>query len=422
MAQGSKSNGSGNAVRDAVTKTPAAERLLGEVENFLRDRALDLVDSIGDRISDATERLEDFAANGGKSLSNGESPLKAGAKALGGSLKDTVGGLLGGGSSNGSGPVKSTLIEESIDVGVPVSVAYNQWTQFQEFGRFTKGVQSVDQEDDTTTNWKAKIAFSTRSWQANITEQVPDERIAWTADGDKGSVDGVVPFHELAPNLTRVLLELEYPPKGVLEKTANMWRAQGRRARLDLKHFRAFVMMRGEETGAWRGEVRDGDVSRSPGKRSRRDDGEQDSGRRRRRQDDNSSRGRGRSSRREERQRPEPRRRRRERSSAQSNRASEERSARRSARSRAGDGAASGSSGDTKANRARKSSSSTRRRRRASAATTSQSSAKRSPAKATSSANGSASNASARNSSASTRKKTTSRKKTTPAAKRTARK
>src|SRR3954454_16784589 len=309
MAQGSKSNGSGNAVLDAVTKNPAAERLLGEVETFLRDRALDLVDSIGDRITDATERLDDIAANGGvmkkaaKSMSDGDSPLKAGVKALGGSVKDKVGDLLGGGGSNGSGPVKSTLIEESIDVGVPVSVAYDQWTQFEEFGRFTKGVKSVDQQDDTTTNWKAKVAFSTRSWQANITEQVPDERIAWTADGDKGSVDGVVTFHELAPNLTRILLELEYHPKGVFEKTGNLWRAQGRRARLDLKKFRAFVMMRGEETGAWRGEVRDGDVSRSSGKRTRREAGDDEGGRRRRRPADDRSRGRSRSSREEGRQR-----------------------------------------------------------------------------------------------------------------------
>ena len=288
-SNGQNGGGLGSSVLDAVTKNPAAERLLGEVETFLRDRALDFVDSIGDRITDATERLEDIAANGGvmkkaaKSMSDGDSPLKAGVKALGGSVKDKVGDLLGGGGSNGSGPVKSTLIEESIDVGVPVSVAYDQWTQFEEFGRFTKGVQSVDQQDDTTTNWKAKVAFSTRSWQANITEQVPDERIAWTADGDKGSVDGVVTFHELAPNLTRILLELEYHPKGVLEKTGNLWRAQGRRARLDLKHFRAFVMMRGEETGAWRGEIRDGDVARSSDKGSRRENGDDGDRRGRRR-------------------------------------------------------------------------------------------------------------------------------------------
>lgn len=342
-SNGQNSGGLGSSVLDAVTKNPAAERLLGEVETFLRDRALDLVDSIGDRITDATEKLDGIAANGGvmkkaaKSMGDGDSPLKAGVKALGGSVKDKVGDLLGGGGSNGSGPVKSTLIEESIDIGVPVSVAYNQWTQFQEFGRFTKGVQSVDQQDDTTTNWKAKVAFSTRSWQANITEQVPDERIAWTADGDKGSVAGVVTFHELAPNLTRVLLELEYHPKGVLERTGNLWRAQGRRARLDLKHFRAFVMMRGEETGAWRGEIRDGDVTRSSGKGSRRENGDGGEGRRRHRST-------------------------RDRSPARSKRGSQERRSERPPRRRTGDGVAE-SHGETEATKPRRSSSSSAGRR-----------------------------------------------------------
>src|SRR4051812_50209101 len=99
MAQGSKSNGSGNAVRDAVTKTPAAERLLGEVETFLRDRALDLVDSIGDRITDATERLDNIAANGGvikkaaKSRREGGAPIKAGVMAFGGAVDELIGVL-----------------------------------------------------------------------------------------------------------------------------------------------------------------------------------------------------------------------------------------------------------------------------------------------------------------------------------------
>jgi len=268
MAQASKSNGVVGNVREAVSKNPAAERLVSELESYARNRMLGLVDSIGDRIGDATDRLEDFASNGGpmkkaaKNAAQGDSPLKAGAKAVGSAVKDKLGGLVGG-KGDGGNSTKATLIEETIDVGVPVSVAYNQWTQFQEFGRFTKGVQSVTQNDDATTTWKAKVAFSTRSWKAEIKEQIPDEKIAWTSDGDKGSVNGVVTFHELAPNLTRVLLELEYHPKGLFEKTGNLWRAQGRRARLDLKNFRWFVMSEGEETGAWRGEIEDGEVTKS---------------------------------------------------------------------------------------------------------------------------------------------------------------
>src|SRR3954447_317757 len=317
MAQDKKATGVLDNVRDAVGKNPAAEKLFGEVETFVRDRALDLVDSLGDRIGGAADKLEDIAANGGtltragKSMSDGDGPLKAGVKAIGGGLKDRIGDLVGGGGGGGQGG-KATVIAESIEIGVPVSVAYNQWTQFQEFGQFTKGVQSVEQEDETTTNWKAKVAFSTRSWNANITEQVPDERIAWTSDGDKGSVNGVVTFHELAPNLTKVLMELEYHLKGFVEKTGNLWRAQGRRARLDLKKFRQFVMMRGEETGAWRGEIRDGEVRQSSkeGERSgRRGRGERTDGRQRRRRSAEDG-GRGRSGR-DRRSREEMRRERR---------------------------------------------------------------------------------------------------------------
>ncbi|MGW5366166.1 SRPBCC family protein, partial [Actinopolymorpha pittospori] len=106
--------------------------------------------------------------------------------------------------------------------------------------------------------------WSHRSWKATVTEQVPDRKIAWTSEGAKGTTKGVVTFHPLADDLTKVLLVLEYYPGGVVEKTANLWRAFGRRARLDLKHFRRFVSMRGEATGAWRGEIQDGQVVHQP--------------------------------------------------------------------------------------------------------------------------------------------------------------
>jgi hypothetical protein len=148
---------------------------------------------------------------------------------------------------------------------VPVSTAYNQWTQFTEFAKFMKGVESVEQVSETETNWRAKVFKSRRTWKATIQEQVPDERIVWTSEGGKGSTKGVVTFHPLADNLTRVLLTLEYFPSGVMEKTGNLWRAAGRRARLDLKNFRKFVMLEGQETGEWRGEIRDGKVTSQPG-------------------------------------------------------------------------------------------------------------------------------------------------------------
>ncbi len=167
---------------------------------------------------------------------------------------------LGGGNGRDGGGRFLTVVED-IDVGVPVHEAYGQWTQFQEFSRFAKGVQGVDQVDDATTNWRAKVAFARRSWQARITEQVPDERIAWTSEGGKGTTKGVVTFHRLGETLTRVLLVIEYHPRGVMERTGALWRAQGRRARLDLKHFRRFLMLRGEATGDWRGEIERGEVA-----------------------------------------------------------------------------------------------------------------------------------------------------------------
>jgi hypothetical protein len=127
-----------------------------------------------------------------------------------------------------------------------------------------KGVDSVDQTDEINSNWKVKVFKSRRTWKATVTEQIPDRKIAWSTDGPKGSTKGVVTFHPLSDDLTQVLLVMEYYPQGLFEKTGNIWRAQGRRARLDLKNFRRFITMRGEETGSWRGEIRDSEVVRGP--------------------------------------------------------------------------------------------------------------------------------------------------------------
>jgi uncharacterized membrane protein len=180
-----------------------------------------------------------------------------------GKVKEAVTGGSGKTASAGAGGKSMTVVED-IDVGLPVREVYDQWTQFQEFGRFAKGVVSVERRDETTSDWQVKVAKSNRAWKGTVTEQIPDERIAWTSEGAKGTTRGVVTFHPLGENLTKVLLVLEYFPKGVMEKTGNLWRAQGRRVRLDLKAFRKFVTMRGEATGAWRGEIRDGEVVRGP--------------------------------------------------------------------------------------------------------------------------------------------------------------
>ncbi|MEV6401009.1 SRPBCC family protein [Streptomyces sp. NPDC051907] len=260
-------------IKNEIAESPATDRLKEELQNYVRARLEHTVTTMGHRLGEGVSRLAEpgsggalgkSLAKGGKALSEGESPGKAivtaGASHLKDTIKDKVKGLFGKGRKSGGGKSKSVTIVEDIDVGVPVREAYDQWTQFQEFSTFAKGVVSVEKADDTTSNWKVKVAKSTRSWKANVTEQVPDERIAWTTEGAKGTVKGVVTFHRITDDLTRVLLVLEYFPKGLFEKTGNIWRAQGRRARLDLKLYRKFIMMRGEATDGWRGEIRDGEV------------------------------------------------------------------------------------------------------------------------------------------------------------------
>jgi uncharacterized membrane protein len=249
----------------------------------LKDAGQGLLSALGDkatstiseRVGDLTDRLQGVAdgdgpvakavKEGGKESVEGGSPVKGALKGAASGIKDKI---TGGGSSSGGGKAtKSTNIIETIDVGVPVSVAYNQWTEFGAFPTFMKKVESVKAEDETKINFKAQIFLSHRSWQATILEQVPDERIVWRSEGQKGHVDGAVTFHEIGPNLTRILVVLEYYPQGLFEKTGNIWEAQGRRARAELRHFRRHVMTRTllnpDEVEGWRGVIEDGEVVQS---------------------------------------------------------------------------------------------------------------------------------------------------------------
>jgi uncharacterized membrane protein len=147
-----------------------------------------------------------------------------------------------------------STIEESVEVQVPLSVAYNQWTQFEEFPHFMEGVESVKQLDDTHLHWCAEIAGAKREWDAEITEQHPDERVAWRAtDGAENA--GVVTFHKIAPDTTKVMLQLEFDPEGFIETAGDALGFVKRRATGDLQRFKSFIESRGQETGAWRGNV-----------------------------------------------------------------------------------------------------------------------------------------------------------------------
>lgn len=150
-----------------------------------------------------------------------------------------------------------STVEKSIEVNVPVSVAYNQWTQFEEFPKFMEGVKDVRQLDDTHMHWQATIGGKEEEWDAEITEQIPDQRIAWRSMAGKPN-GGVVTFHHIAEGVTRVMLQIEYDPQGFTEKAGDVLGFVGRRVEGDLERFKEFVESRGRETGAWRGTVQQG--------------------------------------------------------------------------------------------------------------------------------------------------------------------
>ncbi|MFC7550755.1 SRPBCC family protein [Plantactinospora sp. GCM10030261] len=268
-----------------MSKTPktggtTSGRLASAVQNLAGAATERALTAVSERVGAATGRLTEYATQGGggpdlaaaatgvQKLAGGSSPMKAGlAAGLTGAkekIKAAVG--KGGQGSKDKGKIKITNIIESIDVGVPARVAYNQWTQYEDFPSFMKKVEDVGRDGDEKTTWKAQVLWSHRTWEATVVEQVPDERIVWKSKGEKGHVDGTVSFHELTPDLTRILVVLEYHPQGFFEHTGNLWRAQGRRVRLELKHFVRHVMTRAvldpDQVEGWRGEIRDGEVVR----------------------------------------------------------------------------------------------------------------------------------------------------------------
>jgi uncharacterized membrane protein len=150
-------------------------------------------------------------------------------------------------------------IVQSIDVNVPVGTAYNQWTQFEDFPKFMEGVKSVRQLDDKRLHWVAEIGGKDVEWDAEITQQTPDKRIAWRSTSGAENA-GSVTFAPAGADQTKVTLRLEYDPKGVTEKIGNALGVVSARVEGDLKRFKEFIEARGRETGAWRGQIQGGQV------------------------------------------------------------------------------------------------------------------------------------------------------------------
>jgi uncharacterized membrane protein len=153
-------------------------------------------------------------------------------------------------------------ITQSIDVNVPVRTAYDQWTQFETFPKFMEGVEEIRQLDDKRLHWIAEIGGQRQEWDAEITQQEPDMRIAWTSTTGARN-GGVVTFHRIEDALTRVTLQMDWEPEGVVQSVGDKLGFDDRRVKGDLERFKAFIEERGAATGAWRGTVVQDDVTAS---------------------------------------------------------------------------------------------------------------------------------------------------------------
>jgi uncharacterized membrane protein len=146
-------------------------------------------------------------------------------------------------------------VQESVDVDVPIRVAYDQWTQFESFPEFMGGVESIRQIDDTHTHWVTNIDGVKREFDAEITEQHPEERVAWTSTSGEAEHAGVVTFHRIDDNTTRVMIQIDWEPEGVVEKAGAALGFDDRQVKADAQRFKDFIEKRGTETGAGRGDV-----------------------------------------------------------------------------------------------------------------------------------------------------------------------
>ena len=282
MAKQDSTNGARNGGSGTATDTlrNAGQDLLGVVLQRATSSATDRIADFSDRLTNVSEngeslrslvrrpdrgdRRDDGGDDGGDD--GEESGSGSGFGSMLSGLKDKVKGVFGAskGGQGGKKKIKLINIVESLDVGLPLRTTYDLWSRFTDFPTFMKKVENVTQPADEKTQWKAQVFLSHREWEATTLEQVPDSHIVWRSKGAKGHVDGAVTFAALGPNMTRVALVMEYHPQGLFERTGNLWRAQGRRARLEFKHFGRHAMTQAllhpEEIEGWRGEIHDGEV------------------------------------------------------------------------------------------------------------------------------------------------------------------
>ncbi len=250
----------------------AQQTVRGELGSIVREAALEVLGPVARK---ATTAAAKYAVTQGPQLAKDKVAPKiaeaggAGQLAKGALSKvgDVGSGVLskvgigggGAGAPTGTGRGRRLPVQESVDVAVPLETAYHQFTQFEEFPRFMHRVEKVEQRDDAHVVWHENIWGIRRQWEAEITEQQPDERIVWKSTGGTQTT-GVVTFHRLSDRLTRIEVSLDFQPQGLFEKTASGMRMSRRALKSDLMRFKAFIEMRGEETGAWAGAIEEGEV------------------------------------------------------------------------------------------------------------------------------------------------------------------
>jgi uncharacterized membrane protein len=250
-------------VREAAIEVlgPVTRKATTAAAKYAVTKGPDLAkNTLGPRVKDTlAPKIEE--AGGAGQLAKGALSTVSGA---GGGLLSKVG--IGGGDgaeARGTGKGRRLPVQESVDVAVPLETAYNQFTQFEDFPQFMHRVEKVEQRDDGHVVWHENIWGIRREWESEITDQVPNERIAWKSLSGTETT-GIVTFHRLSDRLTRIEVNLDFQPQGLLEKTASGFRMSRRALKSDLMRFKAFIEMRQQETGAWRGHVEEGEVVEEP--------------------------------------------------------------------------------------------------------------------------------------------------------------
>src|SRR4051794_9979821 len=254
--------------------------ITGELKSAFREAAVEVLKPV---MRKATTEAAELAVSQGPKLmkdkvapkvadAGGAAGIAKGLASKGGGVADVVGGvaskLTGGGGGgggekgkapSGTGPGRRLPVEETIDMGVDLETVYAQFTPFEDWPEFMHRVERIEQRDDTTLMWHENIWGVRRSWEAEIIEQTPCERLVWRSKNGPMSI-GIVTFHRIADQLTRVMFTMDFQPKGLFERTASGTRISRRALSSDLMRFKAFLELRDEATGDWRGRIEDGEV------------------------------------------------------------------------------------------------------------------------------------------------------------------